>query len=244
MAQKFTFREITVNNELEQAFRLRYNSYKETDLKVFLTNNAFNIDISSFDLHSKIFGIFLNNELIATNRLCVERELLFNEKVLQTGHHFGFFKDLEHTSVNIVENCNEYPFYSFFSLSADIYNYFEYLTSTHTLITECGRFAILNQYRSVRLMKFMFNCMFVFGIDWFKNQKRVVVTETFSRHTAIYKTYGFNEIAKFHYGNLESCSLLSNTIDPAFSNIPDNLRPVFWKQLAELQTTGKIETEL
>ncbi|MFH1118892.1 MAG: hypothetical protein V1775_03660 [Bacteroidota bacterium] len=245
MGNIFTFREITEKDELEQAFRLRYNAYKDTDLKIFLSDNGYGIDISHFDLHSKILGIFLNDELIATNRLCVERKSFFNEKVLQVGQHYGYFRDSDHTYDQSFANYDEYPFLSFPSSAANIKCYYEDLKSTATLIAECGRFAILSQYRSVRVLKFMFDCMFVFGIPMFGNQKRVVVTETMARHTSVYKTYGFKEIAVFNTDGLEqSGSLLSLTIDATLSNVPEKLHANFQSQLEELKKTGKIDREI
>jgi hypothetical protein len=244
MSAKYTFREITEKRDLEQAFRLRYNAYKDTDLKVFLSKNDAEIDISHFDLHSKILGIFLDDELIATNRLCVERKMVFNEKVLQVGRQYGFFNNLDHSNGFSYNGHEEYPFLSFQSLSPAIKQYHEQLIATDTFIAECGRFAIHNQYRSVRIMKFMFDCMFVFALPLFGNQKRVVVTETFARHTSIYKTYGFEELAIFKFDELDqSCSLLSLPIDQNLSQIPEQLRANFPSLSEELNNTGKIDME-
>lgn len=244
MGKIYTFREITEQGDLEQVFRLRYKVYKDTDLEVFLSKNDSEIDISHFDLHSKILGIFLDDELIATNRLCVEREMLFNDNVLQIGRQYGFFTGSDHSNGFSYNGHEEYPFLNFQSFSPAVKQYHGQLNATNTFIAECGRFAIHNYYRSVRVMKFMFDCMFVFGIPLFRNQKRVVVTETFARHTSIYKTYGFNELAVFEFDDLgQSVSLLSLTIDPNLSQIPEKLRFNYPSLLMQFKKSGKIDTE-
>jgi hypothetical protein len=244
MSTIYTFREITEIEDLGQAFRLRYNAYKDNDLKVFLPENESGIDISHFDLHSKILGIFSGDELIATNRLCVERNMLFNENVLRVGRQYGFFNDADQPNGFSYNGHEEYPFLSFLPSSPAIKQYHEQLKATNTFIAECGRFAIHNQYRSVRIMKFMFDCMFIFGMPLFGNQKRVVVTETFARHTAIYKSYGFKEISIFQFEKLDqTCSLLSLVIDQNLSQIPEKLRCNFPSLLQQFKSTGKVELE-
>jgi hypothetical protein len=170
--------------------------------------------------------------------------MLFNEKVLQVGRQYGFFTDTDHPNGFSYNSHEEYPFISFQTISPAVKQYHEQLKSTDTCIAECGRFAIHNQYRSVRIMKFMFDCMFVFGMPLFGNQKKVEVTETFARHTSIYKSYGFQELAVFQLDPCnQSGNLLSLVIDPNLSQIPEKLRCNFPSMLKQFKRTGKVEME-
>ena len=88
----YTFREITEADELEMAFRLRYEVYSSCRCSMFLNTNLNKIDIDSYDLHSKHFGLFIHeNELAGYFRVVLDKNEYYNPDVLEIGRKFHFF---------------------------------------------------------------------------------------------------------------------------------------------------------
>ncbi len=236
------YREITEQKDLEQAFRLRYTVYKEAELGKFLSENESQIDISIYDLHAIHVGLFLEEELIASHRLCVDRELLFNKNVLELGKRFNVFSTINNASDMANIDYPAFPFISYTELPVAITELYTHSKATKTPITEVGKFAILPTYRGIRNMKLMFDCMIAIGMLWYGDKKGVGITTTDANHPTLFLINGFTRVAELNIEELRSVTLsLSLSANLNQSSIPTKLHDYFNTLADELKTTGKIE---
>ncbi len=77
-ATYYEFREVTDANELEQIFRLRYRVYRACDLRHFVPENEYGLDLDAYDLRSHHYGLFHcengQSRVIGCVRVVTDRE--------------------------------------------------------------------------------------------------------------------------------------------------------------------------
>jgi predicted GNAT family N-acyltransferase len=243
----YTFREITEADELEQAFRLRYEVYSSCRCSVFLNTNLNKIDIDSYDLHSKHFGLFINeNELAGYFRVVFDKNEYYNSDVLYIGRKFNFFPGTEYTLEGIkhIERA-DFPFLSYTGIPESTISFYKVLKNKGEGIAECSRLIIKEEHRGVKVSILLLECAIVLYILICIGSKHAVLS-CVKEHSILYKRYGFQPIGEeqgyslFGSERLSMCLTLSLSLSLSSSPLPKYYQPKLESMAAEYSITGKI----
>jgi hypothetical protein len=110
----YSFQEITDPSEMEKLFRLRYRVYSESDLAPFLKKNDHQVDKDVYDLHSRFYGIYCNDQLIAGVRAVIDRRDYYNPEVYEIGRKYGIYaEDKSNHEKLINSDYADFPFLSY-----------------------------------------------------------------------------------------------------------------------------------
>lgn len=244
MAKKFTFREITEKEELEEIFRFRYEVYSNCHLNVFIHKNEQHIDMDNYDVHSRHYALTDGNVNAGCFRIVYPKQKLTNEDVLEIGIKYQLLSQEEYFNKN---GKAPYPFLSYDGIPQSYWNYYNELQMRNENITEGSRLVLHPDYRSLRTSKFITECsVAVFTLDCIGKTNAVIYCRP--DHTKFWKHYGFVSIAhteRFEFEGFQaeiitiplSKSLSDSTIPPQFHSKFENMAN-------ELQSTGKIEREI
>jgi predicted GNAT family N-acyltransferase len=187
----YTFREITEADELEMAFRLRYEVYSNTGNKVFLHQNIHKIDIDVFDAHSKHFGIFTDQgKLVAYIRVVLDKSEIKNDLVSDIVQKFEL-------DLNCAKNRVDYPFLSYPTVPECVKSHYNDLKSKKEGLAEASRLIIREEFRGARLSSFLIECAMVL-FTLICNERKHAVVCCDKHHSIFYERYGFTS-----FGNSE-----------------------------------------
>jgi predicted GNAT family N-acyltransferase len=244
----YTFREITEVDELEQAFRFRYEVYNKCKLNPFLNHNKNELDIDSFDLHSRHYGIFLdNNELIGYLRVVHSICYYYNNEVLNIGSKYGLFGENEFSIKGTLESKRvDFPFLSYQDLPVTIKDFYSSLRNENDKIVEPSRLVIQENHRGIKISVFLLESTIMLYSRVYKNFKHTFLSCT-KEHSLIYKRYGFKAIGDEQgYILFDSSKLTTLTLylPISFSSLPVFLHSKFSAMAAEYSITGKITKTL
>jgi hypothetical protein len=242
----YTFREITEADELEQAFRLRYEVYSNCRCNSFLNTNLNKIDIDSYDLHSKHFGLFINeNELAGYFRVVFDKNEYYNSDVLYIGRKFNFFPGTEYALEGIkhIERA-DYPFLSYPDIPENIESFYDSITRKREGLAEGSRLIIKEQFRGIRTSIFMMECIMMLYLIICIGRKHAVIN-CIKEHGFFYEHYGFKPIDDGQGYNLfvsikNVCLSIPLASSLQTSTVPKQFHPKLEGMAAEYSITGKI----
>lgn len=237
----YTFREITEANELEQAFRLRYEVYSKSRVRSMLRQNENEIDIDVFDLHSNHYGLFANeNELIGYLRVVLDKTKFYNSTVFEIGKKYNLFNSLEHCLEGI-QKVVDYPFLSYPNIPGSVISHYESLKSQNEEFAEGSRLIIKENFRGIRTSSFLIECIMVLFM-FICLGKRIALLSCCKDHSPFYKRYGFKPL-----GNGEEYKIYdveNEGLTLYLSTLPANLPSRFEEMKAQYLITGKITKSL
>jgi predicted GNAT family N-acyltransferase len=247
----YTFREITEADELEQAFRLRYEVYSSCRCSSFLKSNSNEIDIDSYDQHSRHFGLFINNnEMVGYLRIVLHRNDYYNSAVLDIVNKFNFFQE-GLCSFEFIKNTEraDYPFLSYPDIPANIKSFYDSIKDKREGLAEGSRLIIKEQFRGIRTSIFMMECIILLYIIICMGKRHAIIN-CVKEHSSFYKRYGFETICDGRVYNIfgsikEAVCLtipLSNSLSA--STVPLNLHSKLAGMAAEYSITGQITKTL
>jgi predicted GNAT family N-acyltransferase len=237
----FTFREITEVDELEQAFRLRYEVYSNSRNRVFINQNEFGLDLDNFDLHSNHYGIYSpDNVLIGYLRVVLDRNEYYNFGVFEIGLKFGIFCKSIHSNENIKKvDYAEYPFLSYPNLPESVKSKFTSLKNSNQLFAEASRLIIAENFRGFRTSAFLIECAMVLFIIICQGKRNAIVN-CCKDHKSFYERYGFRT-----FSDEQDFNIFGMTKETLYlSTLPDNLPSKFEEMKAQYSITGKITKTL
>jgi predicted GNAT family N-acyltransferase len=245
MNKTLTFREITEPDELEKAFRFRYEEYSKSRLCPYLKKNEEKIDIDIFDLHSRHFGLFTNiNQLIGCFRVVLCRNEFYNPVVLAIGLKHHFFNNFSHSKANFTKmTAPDFPFLSYQNLPDSIREHYHILKSNNENIAECSRLIIREDFRGIKTSLFLIECALMqFMIIC--SGKRHAVLDCCKDHQAFYTRLGF---IPFDDGG--GYEMFGHMIDVMFlpldlSTMPCHFRNKFEQMANEFSQTNKISRSI
>jgi hypothetical protein len=243
----YTFREITEADELEQAFRLRYEVYSHCRCSSLLKSNKNKMDLDVYDLHARHFGLFINeNELAGYWRIVLNKNDLYNSVIFAIGRKYDLFPGYG-TSCDEVEEKElaDFPFLSYADIPKDIKQFYTSLKSRNEEVAEGSRLILKEQFRSVRTVLFLMDCMMMLFYTHCLG-KRHAITVCVKEHAPFYQRYGFQFIGDDRgyslSGSIKEAVCLAIPISDKLSSstVPENLHPKIEAMAAEYKITGKI----
>lgn len=243
------FREITNESDLEKSFMIRFEIYSESRMQGFLKHNPHNLDLDVFDLHSRHFGLYTeNNELAGHIRIVLPRNEYFNYHAFNIGKKTGIFSGNEQPFNNDNDSsAAEFPILSYPCLPESVVEHFNSLKQKDERLAEAGRIVIAEKYRGIRTSVFLVECALVLYILICAGQKHAVIT-CCKEHHMFYERYGFRPLGNgMYYQSLGTTSIvlgLPFASSLAFSNIPKHLHQKLEEMVAEFSITGEIKKEM
>lgn len=236
MCTKYTFREITEKEELEQFFKFRYQIYSECCYKGYLKENSFLMDIDVFDTHSKHYALYCENNIAGYFRVVLPREEYSNQEVLEIGNQKNLLGEYD----SYLKNGHAtYPFLSYKNVPQSRWNFVETLKKRNENIAEASRLILRPEFRTIKTAKFLIECAIVLYVIICLGQKHGVITCS-AKHSPIYQRYGFKPIDN----NSEYISNGVENICLTLSSVPVYLNDMFQAMCKEFKQTGRIEREL
>lgn len=245
MHRTLIFRQIEKKDELHQFLKLRYKNYLNSSMKNFLKINDFEIDLDIYDIHSKHFGLFLNNQPCGYLRLICPRWMIYNSHIFSIGKDFGFFNKDEHDKNTIMENDTpEFPFLQYMEVPKSIQLYFEEIKGTDIKLIEVSRLMLFEK-RGLDKLRFMVECAIAYGFWVWCGYERVIINCD-KNHSGFYFNYGFKEIkgSERYYINGRQKSSCILGLKFSKSQIPERLHKRLEYIAGEYKINQQISMEL
>jgi len=243
MNKTLTFREITEPEELEKAFRFRYEEYLNSRCHVLIKQNQQNVDIDIYDLHSKHYGLYISNGLmIGYLRFVLDKKEYYNNAIFMIGKKYDLFNETEHSFESLKNNNRaDYPFLSYPNLPESISSFYASLTDINDRVIEASRLIISENFRGLRNISFIVECAISIYVLDCKNYNYAVV-DCVREHAVFYRRYGFELIEKNqNYNVLNLNRLVTCLYFPiSMSSIPKTLHTRFEQMANEFSQTNKI----
>jgi predicted GNAT family N-acyltransferase len=239
----YTFREITEADELEKAFRFRYKVYTGCTNICFLKPNENSIDVDTFDLHSRHYGIFTQGgEIVANIRVVLDKNEFHNDNVYDIAKKNNVLSESINSIKEIMkaEVC-DYPFLSYSSVPKSVKSDYMELRTNNVGFAEAGRLIIKEEYRGIRLSSLLLDCaMVLFILICHENKYAVLCCD--EHHRLFYEKYGFRPFGDGQQYDIYGTNKLSMYLCPEV--LPENLKIKFQEISAEYLITGKITKTL
>ena len=241
MNKTLTFREITKPDEVEKAFRLRYEEYSKSRVSPILKKNEEKVDMDIFDLHSRHFGLFTNkNEMIGGIRVVLDRKEFYHSGVFEIGKKYGIFTDASHAKDCITNSpMADFPFLSYSNLPEKILCRYNEMKEKHTSFAECSRLIIKESFRGIKFSVFLIDCAMMLFMEICSRKKHAILG-CYRDHGAFYKRMGF-----IHFGDDQGYLMFEKIADVLYlpsdlSTMPNHLRIKFEQLAIKFSKTGKI----
>jgi len=258
MGKHFTFKEIIDQVELEKAFRLRYEVYEKSRMQFLLRPNAAKIDLDIFDLHSRHFGIFYNNNIAGYIRVVIDRKSYFNTTVASVGLENNVFEARKFIGNNYVYNGEaNFPFLSYAGVPHNVKAFYIEKAQCFSII-EASRLIVLEQFRGHKFSITLIECAIVAGMHVLGSEIGIAVLDCSASQKRVYQLFGFQTLpntSEYYVLNSDltiralslslSLSLfLSLSLSLSLSDVPPKLHDKIQKMSDEFEQTLQIKLEL
>ncbi|MBP6871998.1 MAG: GNAT family N-acetyltransferase [Bacteroidales bacterium] len=242
-ATTYTFREITGAEELEQAFRLRYEVYENSRLNQFLKHNPERVDMDEFDFHSRHYGIFNEKgEIIAYLRVVLDRSELINQSVFEvlTNLHIDLMK--LNSIISIKEHSPDFPFLSYPEIPDAVKSHYLELKAKQEGFAEASRLIIKEELRGPRISGFLIeSAMMLFMMICHEKKHAIVCCD--KQHSFFYERYGFKPFGDGQ--TYEACGTKAVSVFLTLNDArQNNINDKFSGLAVEYSLTGKITRTL
>lgn len=188
----YKFREIINENELEKFMHLRYKTYAESVNQDFIKKNNQELDIDIYDIHSKHFGLFYDNEPVGAIRLVHHKSEIFDERAYNIGLKNGVFAEDFHSKENILKyDYPDFPFISNKELPESIRDFYNNVNEKE-FITEGSRLILVGKHKGLSLARFLVESTIAYSV--FCKESTHSILNCNSSHQRFYKQYGFENI--------------------------------------------------
>ncbi len=260
MKEQFTFRKIEHKEELKCFMKLRYQTYRSSDLNCILRQNNHQLDINVFDIHSEHFGLFCNDQPAGYVRLVLPRKEKYDLRAFEIGNEIHLFKKGIHCEKALKSlNHPEFPFLNYPDLPPDVRSYYNAIVEKQECLFEPSRMAISKQYRGTNTSKFLIECSIILYLSLCSGKSHAMICCNRS-HVASYLRYGLKRIRgsarsirlndpnspDFHYESMDLSITRMSTVEASISNsnIPKKLHPKFFEMYSEYKNHNQITRTL
>jgi predicted GNAT family N-acyltransferase len=193
MDQQFIFREIISQPDLDQVFHSRYCVYSQSRMQSFLKQSEEELDIDSYDLHARHYGLFCKELLVGYIRIVQNRDIYKNVAVadfcalrgLQANNPCG---DSQKETVD----TPVYPFLTYPGAPDSVSAYYE--SQKSKVIVEIGRLILLPEYRKNHIVIKLIECAGIAAMDAIGHGEGVAVINCFRSHERAYNLFGFQRL--------------------------------------------------
>jgi hypothetical protein len=239
----FTFRELTTLDDLDQAFRFRYNEYSGGRMKSLLKHNETDIDIDIHDLHSRHYGLFSKKDgLIGYLRVVIDKREYYNQIAFETGRKFRIFTKREHSFLAL-QNTTEadYPFLSSPAICENTGSDSFALKSNNESLADVNRLIINEENKGLHTIALLIECAMVLYLMICIGHKHTNVN-TCKDQRPNYQRYIFEAFAQNRY--LSVLGLITDTQSFSLSSVPKSLFAGIRGMIKQYLKTGTIEKAL
>lgn len=242
--QKFKFRELHDEQELTQFMKLRYDKYLSSPMKNFIDINPHKIDIDIYDLQSRHFGLFCEDEPGGFLRIVYPKMEVYQENVFNIGRRYNVFCPDKHSAANIERlDYPEFPFISYPKVPRPIQQFYDSLCAKNEKLVEPSRLMLFQNVQGLSKAKFLAECAIVIYVMTCMGSKHAVINCD-TRHGRFYQRYGF-----YHLENKEEYNV--NTIESSLqvlsmadclqtSPVAEEYREMLEAMVEEFSTTNEL----
>ncbi len=144
------FREVVGTKDRIEMFKIRYLNYSsEVATAKFLSKNDLSLDIDSFDVNSRFFGLFIDDEPLGYARLTFDSKILFNHDVFKFGEYHNLWG-----KKNISNRGYDFPFLNYPCVPDQLLvEFFRFRDAGYTIF-EAGRLASNPKFRHLASIGF------------------------------------------------------------------------------------------
>ncbi len=236
----YSFKEIAAPGDLTLYLRLRRDLYLQTRLAPFIGDSGAELDLDLYDIHSRFYGLYCDDELVGGIRLIVDRRCLHSQTIVDLGLAHGSYDESvsDRTAFQALSHA-DFPFVGY---SDETRAFYETWRSDY-LFCEAGRFVIRADHRKLKLAEFVIECSTVAGM--IHNRNRVGLGVTFGSYPKAYRRYGYDYIGPSRHYLVNGVRLAGVVgrlcLDrPDHSSLPGHLHERFHDMATTFITSGKM----
>jgi hypothetical protein len=187
----FTFREITDPAEMEKLFRLRYQVYSESDLAPFLKKNEHQVDMDVYDLHSRFYGIYCKDQLVAGVRAVIDRRDYYNPEVYDIGSKYGIYSEDKSSQEKLIRaDYADFPFLSYAGVPEEVKQFYE-TQKKDKKVYMSSRCVIDANHRGLKIIQFLTESIAILITQLCGEKVGLAITDVSISHSKFYSRYGF-----------------------------------------------------
>ncbi len=226
----YTYREAQNTTELEALLKLRYKVYRNSALSNFCPENNAQLDLNPFDLNSRHFGLFENEE-------GVEKPVGYMRVVQQErSPSANQVLEIAKKACSKLADCLQqpitkpFPLMTYFRGSEKVDSVLTQLNEHGLKMCEASRFVFAEEVRSLQLAKFVTESSIAIyrALGFYSSIITCSIT-----HSRFYNQYGFSQLkgTGLHIGDSQPplllLLLLSHDVPALVENRIDQMSSVF-----------------
>lgn len=184
----YTFREITVAQELERWLRLRYEIFTNSLNRPFVHENRHRIDLDQFDLSARHFGLWQGNQKIAYLRVVHPKSNLVCRAAVCLKEGYPVAEIMQ-----TAQPTAPFPFLSYPDVPKSYWHYYKTAIGRGEQFLEGSRLIVQPEHRGLKLTQWLLTCVLsLYLTDRSSDCHTVVCCQ--ATHRAFYEAYGFEPI--------------------------------------------------
>jgi hypothetical protein len=197
-----------------------------------------------YDLHSRFFGIWCNDELIGGVRAVIDKREFYNPLVYKIGHQYDIYNEAQNNKEKLVTaNYADFPFLSYACTPSEIKQFYEEQKKDKKVIMS-SRCIISEEHRGLKTIQLLTESIIMIGMLLCGEKAGLAVTDGSIRHTKFFSRYGFSRIRNVPvysiYGiEAEAISMLLTT-NLEKSSIPQYFHKMFQEMVDEFKNSNQI----
>ncbi len=195
MYNYYCYREPRTCEEIKELLQVRYHSYINSRVKMFIPENDFGIDIDEWDKNASHYGLYHctpeKESPIGYMRVIVESAQRFKDNIFQIAEECSAeMLALAKTTPRVPFSVMDYFPKAVSLIAIEM----KRMQNENEKLCEAGRFALIPQARSLRLSRFMIECSI--AIFYFGRLPYNAVISCNELHQLIYYYYRFKSVAE------------------------------------------------
>lgn len=239
------FREINKPIEIEDFLKLRYLVYCESGFSPLLKQNEHHVDMDIWDLHSRFFGIYVHEELIAGARIVIHKEDYFNREVYEIGRKFGLYNDDKSSRDKLLQmEYADFPFLSYPGVPNEIKQFYADQRKTKKVFM-VSRCVIHPDHRGLKTMQFLTEGIASQLSIFCGDQVGLAMSDVSISHSKFYGRYGYYPVEAAPVYDLKgipvTCLAIYLSTNLRISSFPEHLHQKLEEMIAEYHITGAIQ---
>ncbi|MBC8047946.1 MAG: GNAT family N-acetyltransferase [Fimbriimonadaceae bacterium] len=229
MKNTYVFKEIKHSGELKRFLHLRYETYLRSANSHFIKTNEHHLDMNIFDVYSKHYALMCGDDCVGYMRVIFPKDDYQNKEILIMGQRHGLINDED-------DEHAPYPFLSYEGVPKSHWDFYNESLRLKQKVIEGSRLIVLPEYRSIRIVKFLFECSVALHKP--ESNSFNCIVNCCPNHCRFYQHYGFNLIGNETYfvNNIPKASL-------SLPKTPQFLNPKFDEMATEFNETQKIKLQ-
>lgn len=174
--------------------KLRYETVLKSDLRCILKENEYQLDVDVFDLHSKHFGLFCEDQPAGYIRYVFPRNEHYDLNAFEIGLSLQLFSQETHND-KALESMDhpKFPFLNYPDSPAGVQSYYNSIREKGEDLIEPSRLTMFNGHKGIMNIAFMIECAIILYIINSNGRKYALVCCQ-SNNAKFYQRYGLQKI--------------------------------------------------